>query len=672
MKELRFRQIHLDFHTSPHLPGIGEKFDKKQWQDRLRKAEVDSITCFASCHHGLSYHPTKIGKMHPNLKFNLLREQIDACHEINVNVPVYLTGGVNDAAAEAHPEWREISCDGQYAGWTSSPLTPGFKKLCFNTPYLDYLCAMIEETVTMFPDGDGIFIDIVHQGPCCCTFCMEGMLKEGYDPEKEEDRKRYARTVLLNYYRRTTASARIHNPEMPMFHNSGHITEGDREILPYFSHFELESLPTGGWGYDHYPMSAAYCRNLDMDFLGMTGKFHTTWGEFGGFKHPNALRYECAAMLAQGSKCSVGDQLHPSAELDDSTYEIIGQAYSEVKAKEAWCGNITSAANVGLLSNIAFSKNSATALNSETGASRCLLESHIFFDILDQEVPFDQYTILVLADDIRIDADLKAKLDAFLKRGGKLILSNEAGMWADKNEFAFDIGAQHSGVNPLFPDFVKGAPEFAPDFVKTPFVMYRPSQKIKAQKGVSLGQIYDPYFNRTYQHYSSHQHTPYRNEPSGFDAGVMTGQILYFAHPVFQLYAAYGVVALKHYISNAIMKFIRAELPIHTNLPSQGRATLLQQKADNRYVLHLLYANTILRGSAMHMSGGNVRNSTQVEVVEELNPYYDVTASVKVPEKVKKVTLEPQGTEIPFEAKDGRFHIAFDKLVCHQMVVFHY
>ncbi len=672
MKELRFRQIHLDFHTSPHLPGIGEKFDKKQWQDRLRKADVDSITCFSSCHHGLSYHPTKIGKMHPNLKINLLREQIDACHEINVNVPMYLTGGVNDVAADAHPEWREISAEGYYAGWTTSPLIPGFKKLCFNTPYLDYLCAMIEETVTMFPDGDGIFIDIVHQGECCCSRCMEGMLKEGYDPEKSEDRKRYARTVLMNYYRRTTAAARIHNPEMPMFHNSGHITEGDRKILPYFSHFELESLPTGGWGYDHYPMSAAYCRNLDMDFLGMTGKFHTTWGEFGGFKHPNALRYECAAMLAQGSKCSVGDQLHPSAELDDSTYEIIGQAYSEVKAKEAWCGNITSAANVGLLSNIAFSKNSASALNSETGASRCLLENHIFFDILDQEVPFDQYTILVLADDIRIDADLKAKLDAFLKRGGKLILSSEAGMWADKNEFAFDIGAQHSGVNPLFPDFVKGASGFAPDFVKTPFVMYRPSQKIKVQQGVSLGQVYDPYFNRTYQHYSSHQHTPYRNEPSGFDAGVMTGQILYFAHPVFQLYAAYGVVALKHYIGNAIMKFISAELPIHTNLPSQARTTLLQQKADNRYVLHLLYANTILRGSAMQMSGGNVRNSTQVEVIEELNPYYDVTASVKVPEKVKRVTLEPQGTEIPFEAKDGRCHIALDKLVCHQMVVFHY
>ena len=102
MYQLRFRQVHLDFHTSPDIPGIGERFDRKQWQDRLKAAHVDSITCFSLCHHGMSYHPTKVGMMHPNLKFNLLRAQMDACKEIGVNVPVYLTAGINNYAAENH------------------------------------------------------------------------------------------------------------------------------------------------------------------------------------------------------------------------------------------------------------------------------------------------------------------------------------------------------------------------------------------------------------------------------------------------------------------------------------------------------------------------------------------------------------------------------------------
>jgi hypothetical protein len=244
-------------------------------------------------------------------------------------------------------------------------------------------------------------------------------------------------------------------------------------------------------------MSAAYCRKLDLDFLGMTGKFHTTWGEFGGFKHPNALRYECAAMLAQGSKCSVGDQLHPAGNLDESTYELIGKAYSEVERKEPWCSGTVSAANVAVLSNTAFetpsAQNSRMPL-TEKGACRILLEGHIPFDLLDSEMSFDPYQILVLADDLRISPELKKRLDAFVARGGKLILSGGSVLRTDSDEPAFDLDVEYSGVNPLFPDYVQAAEKFAPDFVKTPFVMYQPSHRIKVKKGVSLGRIYDPYF----------------------------------------------------------------------------------------------------------------------------------------------------------------------------------
>ncbi len=673
MHHLRFRQIHLDFHTSPHIPGIGEKFEKKQWQETLRKAHVNSITCFSSCHHGWSYHPTEVGKMHPGLSFNLLRAQIDASHEINVNVPIYLTGGVNNVAAEAHPEWREVNKDGMLTSWVSSPLKPGFKKLCFNTPYLDYLCRMIEESARMFPDADGIFIDIISQGECCCRWCMEDMLKEGYDPEKELDRKRFAKRTLLKYYRATTAAARKLNPEMPIFHNGGNVRSDDH-ILEFFSHLELESLPTGGWGYDHYPLSAAYCRKLDRDFLGMTGKFHTTWGEFGGFKHPNALRYECAAMLAQGSKCSIGDQLHPSGQLDESTYDLVGAAYSEVEKKEPWCDFVSSAANVALLSNRAF--NPAYALGGhstpapEIGASRFLLESHIPFDLLDQTMSFDDYRILILADDIRITPELQQRLERFLQSGGKLVLSCESGLHMDRDEFALDTGCVLSGKNELFPDFIQASPEFAPDFIKTPFVMYQPSWRIQRKKGSSLGMIFDPYFNRTYQHFSSHQHTPYRTEPSGFDAGVLQKQILYFAHPVFSLYAAYGNVGLKTFVGNAFRALAAGDLQVRTNLPSQGRVTWMKQEAEHRHILHLLYVNTINRGSRMEMSGGNVRGTNTVEVIEELNPVYGVEGSVLLEENVRKVTLEPQGIELPVKKKDGRYEFRLERLECHQMIVF--
>ncbi len=50
--ELRFRQVHLDFHTSEHIAGVADDFDAEAFADTLAKAHVDSVTCFARCHHG--------------------------------------------------------------------------------------------------------------------------------------------------------------------------------------------------------------------------------------------------------------------------------------------------------------------------------------------------------------------------------------------------------------------------------------------------------------------------------------------------------------------------------------------------------------------------------------------------------------------------------------------
>ena len=59
MLALASRQVHLDFHTSEGIPGVGRKFDKKQWQKALRLGGINSVTVFAKCHHGWSYHPTE-------------------------------------------------------------------------------------------------------------------------------------------------------------------------------------------------------------------------------------------------------------------------------------------------------------------------------------------------------------------------------------------------------------------------------------------------------------------------------------------------------------------------------------------------------------------------------------------------------------------------------------
>ena len=110
----------------------------------------------------------------------------------------------------------------------------------------------------------------------------------------------------------------------------------------------------------------------------MTGKFHSTWGEFGGFKHPNALRYEVSLAAANGAKSSIGDQLAPSGEPDAVTYELIGKAYAELEQKEPWLYDARQIADIAVISPEACSTEAGTAQTTSLdsisgGACRALL-----------------------------------------------------------------------------------------------------------------------------------------------------------------------------------------------------------------------------------------------------------------------------------------------------------
>ena len=46
-KEIPFRQIHLDFHTSEAIEGVCSEFDAEEFAQTLADAHVNSITLFS-------------------------------------------------------------------------------------------------------------------------------------------------------------------------------------------------------------------------------------------------------------------------------------------------------------------------------------------------------------------------------------------------------------------------------------------------------------------------------------------------------------------------------------------------------------------------------------------------------------------------------------------------
>lgn len=646
---MNYRQVHLDFHTSEHIEEIGKDFSKENFQEMLRHGHVDSITVFSKCHHGMSYHPTKIGCMHPHLGFDLLGAQIEAAHEIGVRTPVYLSAGIDGYMMSLHPEWlRYAYVDGKIK--PPDYTWPGFHHpFCFNSPYLDYLLAQIREVVENY-DADGIFLDIVGVSPCCCRYCLKELSDRGESPEDEDAIIRQAERVYANYTRRVRECIDGVKPGLPVFHNGGHIIRGRRDLAHMNTHLELESLPTGGWGYDHFPLSAAYAQTLGMDYLGMTGKFHGTWGEFGGYKHKNALRYEVALSAAFGAKCSIGDQLHPRGQMDNATYTLIGAAYSELEAKEQWLCDAKNIADVALLSI----QNVTWQDKSDSGVCRILLEGGYLFGVVDGEADFSQYKVIILPDNITIKGELQIKLENFVKGGGKLLASGTSCLNTDKNGFLFDLGAQYVSANPYNPDYIRPCFDIH-DMERADYVMYSKGISITAT-GEVLAHRVDPYFNRSTFKYCSHKHTP--PSPSSTSAGMTEGRDgIYIAWNVFEDYATSGMIILKKIVCHALDKLLGKHKSGRASLPAQGVFTLTEQKRENRLIAHLLYASPVKRGDG-------------VEVIEDILPIYNTKLQIRVDNReVRRVYLAPQNEDLDYSIFDGVLTTTVPRLECHQMVV---
>lgn len=155
MPRMPFRQVHLDFHTSEQIPGIGSRFDGERFAETLKRASVNSITCFSRCHHGWIYHDTRFSEVrHPHLTCNLLAEQIKACHAAGIRVPIYITVGWDELQSRQHPEWLQRTVDGKPYG--AAPLEPGWHKLCLNSPYVDFVQAQTEEVLETLHAPSGV------------------------------------------------------------------------------------------------------------------------------------------------------------------------------------------------------------------------------------------------------------------------------------------------------------------------------------------------------------------------------------------------------------------------------------------------------------------------------------------------------------------------------------
>lgn len=659
----RFRQIHLDFHTSELIPDVGADFDPDEFADRLATARVNWVTLFAKCHHGLSYYPTKAGTMHPALKFDLLGGQIEACRKRGIVTPAYLSVRVDEHHAHVNPEWIGRLKDGKV--WRGDLFSPGWYNHCMNNP--EYVSELADQAVEVLKwyDVEGIFFDMCYcpDPGCYCPRCYDGMKKLGLDFTSDEDHRRFEHIITRRYTQQLARAVRGARKNATLFFN-GRMRPGIVAELDVFSHLEVEALPTGGWGYAFFPVHARYGRVLPKPLQGMTARFHKSWADFGGLKTSDQLLYEAGTILAANAVMNIGDQCHPRGALDKGAYQVIGTVFRHVEQCEPWCIQAKPAAEIGIMMLPEFREYQGETLPagyartmsaSVDGAGRMMLELQQQFDLIYPDTPLNNYRVVILPDSGFLPPRTRQALKTFLSRGGGIIASWKATLHDGKFECP-GLPVDYKQDNPFKPCYLDLGRDLGAQLPDSWFVFYEDSVFADAAGGAKrMGRLVGTYFNRTYDHFCSHRQTPY-NHPTKYPVAVIKGQVAYLAPAVFLGYREHAYPVYKHMVGR-MLEMLLPEPMVKAKLPSAMEVSVNRQDKPRRWIVHLVNFQP-------------QRRHVNVEWIEELYPVRDIQLSVRTENSPGKVYLAPGIKSLPFNMNGPYCEVLVPEVKAHQMVVF--
>jgi hypothetical protein len=639
-----WRKIHLDFHNTAHIGKIGEKFNADEFGDRLLAGNVDSVVVFAKDMHGLFYYPSKFGPVHPGLSFDLLGEQVKACRARKIAVYAYYCTTWDHHLASTHKDWLVIKRDGSNY-LPKAGQTPGWTALCLaHEPFCKLMDDHTREFVGRY-ELDGAWFDMAEPiGPdCYCPECRRQLAAAGKDPKDAEAQRAHKNQLFLGWHRRMRDLVRSARPGCQVdFNDIGLACVSQRAGL--LDNIDIEALPTGaGWGYFYAPMQIRYQRTFGLPVYGMSGRFVTSWADFGGLKLPQQLDVELASIVANAARCDIGDQMPPTGRLDPAVYHVIGKSYGRIKALEPYlegAAPVTEAAM--LIPAVPFDR-----LRDEYlyGLTKLMLESRLQFDVVEPSQEWERYGLVVLPDGFRPDAATVERLHAFVAKGGAVLVCHEAGLAAGAtNSWLERYGLTYAGASPFKPAYLVPQVPFTGDIPTYEYALYEGASQWKAAgAAASLAALGEPKFQRTAEHFTSHKQTPF-DHLTDYTALARSGRVGLIAFPVGQSYYRNGYWIYRAAFEKLLGEVLPQRL-IRTSAPLSTEVTLTHQAAQKRYLVHVINYSPV-RKAPPHP-----------EFHEDPVPLTDVTVRLNLPLKVAaaralvageklRVRADRQGVEV--------------------------
>lgn len=276
--------------------------------------------------------------------------------------------------------------------------------------------------------------------------------------------------------------------------------------------------------------------------------------------------------------------------------------------------------------------------------------------MLDDACDLVPYKVVILPDAVRVPPELAARLREYVANGGNLLVTGSSGLDSERGDFVLGelLGVCYRGPAPFTPDYLALGPELAAGLEPFDFVCEQPGLLVEALPGATvLAHSRGSYFNRTWEHFCSHQYAP-QADVSDAPVAVQHGRVIYIARPLFSEYAETSRRAHREILGNALRLLLPTPRIGEHNLPSTAIATVRRQREDLLvHVLHYVHQRRGARG---------------LDIIEDVLPLHDVVLAVRAEREPHDVRLVPEDAAAGWEWRDGYAHVRVPRVAGYQII----
>ncbi|MBD3385446.1 hypothetical protein GF407_11040 [candidate division KSB1 bacterium] len=652
-----YRQVHMDFHMPEFPTQAIRNFDVESFVSHLLRGRVNMVALFAKCHFGNSFYNTVIGHKHSGLEADFLMQTATEARKHGIKTLAYYSLCVDKHAYDHNPDWRYVDVSGQTYGGT-------FGSVCMNTPYKDELALpQMKEIAANYP-VDGFFIDIpVPWGApdffCFCKFCRQRW-KEEFNTDLSADidplqRQRLNMILVSSWLRQIRYIIKQHNPNLVLCVNLAGTPVMSKTVKELVEIGVWESQPSPG-DYLGHSFACRLGRHDLPDVQVMTVRFYQGWGDM-SLKPEAQLTTELSAIIGNGMVPNVGDQVNIDGTLQKPVYDLFRKSFGFVAEREQILKSATPFVHTAVLlpvpdAELPFSAGPCSRDDSLDwkesppswrGVHKCLIESHIqtdlFYSVLIDTVDFP---VVILPEPGTYQSGMTERLRRYVAEGGTLIAVGNSILENGQCPLQDLFGIRYLEPLSFSIAHFKPRPEVQSPTDDIPLQIRGPVYKVIAEEAQVLADLYFP-VGETQPPVKGFRHPcpPAQLKASGYPMATVhtcgKGRAVYIAASLFDIYWRTNHHWLRQF-AESLIRHIDDKQPVNIDASGKVEANLLADGDD------LLLA-------LIHYSLGHQGGQSAIAAIEKIEPITAIHCQLRF-QNIERVTLEPQGQDIPFHQKN--------------------